>query len=307
MSVATEVWGHINGTPVSLFTVSDGANTAKLCEYGATLVELFVPDKHGVADNIVLSYDTLRDYVEDGAYLCATIGRYANRIQGGFSLGGVYYPLTLNDGENNLHGFPGFDNKLWRGEACGENSVRFSLVSADGESGFPGRLEASVTYTLDDNKLSLQYGAVSDKDTIYNPTNHSYFNISAGAQTVEGTQIQIASSAPFDFREPKRIDHYHPPKGYDHNFIINKEGYGFVAAAFDSFSGRRLTVFSDMPAVQFYTGFYLADTTPWGLYSAFCLETQFSPNTPNIKELPQCVIKAGQLFTSRTEYNCTTT
>ncbi len=106
MSVATEVWGHINGTSVSLFTVSDGANTAKLCEYGATLVELFVPDKHGVAGNIVLSYDILRDYVEDRAYLGATIGRYANRIQGGFSLGGVHYPLTLNDGENNLHGHP---------------------------------------------------------------------------------------------------------------------------------------------------------------------------------------------------------
>jgi aldose 1-epimerase len=298
-------WGRIDGEIVNLFTIENEWGKVSFSEYGAAITELFIKDKNGVLKNVVLGYDNLEGYIGGTSFQGATIGRFANRIKGGFTLGGVYYPLECNDGDKNLHGHPGFDKKLWKGEPGGigggeSNSVTFKRISPDGESGFPGNLEVSVTFTFENNALKIHYLAKTDKDTHVSLTNHSYFNLSGDpAKKITDTDFSINGEkyVPGDL-----------PKGYDDNFFLSKTDERImktVAVAENGESGIKMSVITDMPAIQFYNCANLDDTfrgIKCGLFSAFCLETQFAPDTPNRPDYPSSLLKAGEIYDRTTIY-----
>ncbi|KAI4453123.1 aldose-1-epimerase [Holotrichia oblita] len=307
--------------------------TVRLTNYGASIVGIDVPDKHGKVFDVVLGYDDLDGYINGRTFQGATIGRYANRIAGGkFTLNGVDYSLTQNDGLNCLHGGRfGFDKRVW----CTsieekKNSVTFTYLSPEGDEHFPGNLEISVKYTLTiRNGLKIEYKGRCDTDTIFNPTNHVYFNLNDD-ETILNTVLQINAlnytpvdefliptgdietvlGTPFNFNKPKRIgDDIEKGliDGYDHNFLLGDLGeMRKVAVCHDPKSGRIMACFTDMPAIQLYTGNGLNEVgkneRKSGKYGAFCLETQFSPNSPNIENFPSCVLKKDKVFKSTTIY-----
>jgi aldose 1-epimerase len=298
-------WGSIDGEDVFLFTIENQWGKVSFSEYGAAITELFIKDRSGVLKNVVLGYDNLEGYINGTSFQGATIGRFANRIKGGFTLGGVYYPLDCNDGENCLHGNPGFDKKIWKGEMTGGDgggdSVTFRRTSPDGESGFPGNLEVSVTFTFKNNALKIVYFAKSDKDTHVSLTNHSYFNLSGDPKNkITDTEFTINGEeyVPGDL-----------PKGYDDNIFLSKTDERImktVAVAKNvEKSGIKMSVITDMPAIQFYNCANLDETfrgIKCGPLSAFCLETQFSPDTPNRPDYPSSLLKAGETYDRTTIY-----
>ena len=340
MSITRAPFGALpDGRPVERITL-EGRNglSASILTYGATLQSLCFDGR-----DVVLGYDSLEDYRRCGGYQGATIGRYGNRIAGGrFALGGTTYDVGCNEsGRGHLHGGEtGFDKYIWDAEILsddGEPSVRFSLVSADGDMGYPGRLTVSVTFTVrDENALELAYRAVSDKDTVLNLPNHAYFNlngydggdildnvltIDADAITpVDGKLIPTGEflaveGTPFDFREGKPIgqDIEDPlPQlrlggGYDHNYVLNGSGFRRVLSAFAPKTGIRMDCLTDQPGVQFYTANGLKTNVGKGgagLYrhQGFCLETQHFPDSPNRPQFPSTLLKAGDLFESVTQY-----
>lgn len=332
--VEKRVIGTLNGADVHEFTVSDGGLTVNIMEYGATIHNIFF---EGI--DCVAGYDDLEGYVNGGSHQGATVGRYANRLGGAaFEINGVRYSVDRNDnGVNSLHGGNcGFSHRMYRGEAVADNAVKFTIFSPDGEGGYPGNLEMSVTFTVKNDTLTLKYRAVSDKDTVMNFTNHAYFNL--GAKNNLTTVLQIKSNAitpvdslliptgelmdvtdtEFDFRQPKPIGRdiagEHPQLklggGYDHNFVLSEErGYKKDAVvAFCPESGITLTCSTDLPGVQLYTANMLDEPCGKGglpliKYYAFCLETQFWPDTPNNPDFPSCLVKAGEVFETVTEYS----
>lgn len=296
--------------------------TAELMEYGGVIRSLTVPDRNGAMGDIVLGYDDESGYLTDTACMGATIGRYANRIaNASFLLNGVRYELPKNEGENCLHGGAGFHKKYWSGRYT-DGGVQLRLESPDGDQGFPGRLEVTLDVTLDDNdRLILDYGAVSDADTVINLTNHSYFNLACGG-TVENTELFLAADeylptgpgliptgelrsvagGDFDFRTRRPIKNLF----YDNCFVL-RPGDGVKAEAYDPGSGRGMRVYTDMPAVQFYSAVWLGDTAGkngqrYGRGGAFCLETQFYPDAPNQPDFPSALLRAGEKFKSRTVF-----
>ncbi|HPP24697.1 MAG TPA: aldose epimerase family protein, partial [Candidatus Saccharicenans sp.] len=272
----------------------------------------------------------------------ATIGRYANRIAGGrFVLDGREYQLAKNDGPNHLHGgIRGFDKVVWQAEPFTQPSgvgVRFSYLSPDGEEGYPGNLSCQVTYLLaNDCQLEIYYQATTDRPTHLNLTNHSYFNLSAGTKdNIVDHELQILASAftpvdetliptgeikpvagtPFDFRQPvrigKRIDQV--PGGYDHNFVLDNKGeLAVVARVFEPDSGRKLELLTTEPGLQFYSGNFLDGTIrgkagkTYGPRSAFCLESQHFPDSPNQPHFPSTILRPGEVFRSRTIFRFST-
>jgi aldose 1-epimerase len=339
MSVKQRDFGKTkDGEPVELYTLTnDHGMTAKVMTYGAVLTELHVPDRNGKPADIVLGFDNLGQYVAESPFFGAIAGRYANRIaKGQFTLDGKTYHLPINNGPNTLHGGTvGFDKHVWkavpRHEANGVG-VAFSLLSPDGDQGFPGNLNVTVTYTLNnDNELKIDYRATTDKDTVINLTNHSYFNL-AGENSgtiddqvmtinadhytpVDATQIPTGEIAPvkgtvFDFTTPHRIgDRINevpggPPTGYDHNFCLNSQNgsLAFCARAKDPKTGRVMEVRTTQPGVQFYTGNFLDGTltgiggTKYQQHDAFCLETQHYPDSPNHPNFPTTELKPGQTY-----------
>lgn len=313
--------------------------SATIITYGATLIELLVPDKHGRSGNVVLGFDNLAQYENQSPYFGATIGRYANRIAGAaFDLDGKHYELAANNGPNTLHGGAiGFDKKTWTAEplvsAGDKYSVKFSRLSADGEEGFPGEVRASVTYTLtDDNKLVLEYSAKTSKATPLNLTNHAYFNLSgAGHESILHHKLQIeadsytpvdesliptglitpVTNTPMDFSSGKLIgdDIQKVSGGYDHNFVIrgNINELKQAAKLEDHDSGRIMTMFTTEPGVQFYSGNFLDGTISGngGLYrkhSALCLEAQHFPDSPHHPNFPTAVLSPGQEYKQTTIY-----
>lgn len=323
-----ELWGHLGGDEIYLITLKNKHGmTVRLTSYGAAIVGIDVPDRHGAFADVVLGYDDFAGYLRGESCQGATVGRYANRIAGGsFTLDGKTYQLPKNDGTNCLHGgFTGFNKRAWAVHAVQEDGVTFAYQSPDGEEGFPGALDVRLTYTLtEENALRLSYHAVSDKDTVINLTNHAYFNLAGyGHGSVHDTILQIhaedytpvnASLIPcqglspvkntdFDFTAPKRIG----DGGYDHNFAAGKSGVmKTIATAKDPASGRVLTVRTDKPGVQLYTANSMDETFKGGVrlgrHSAFCLETQFYPDTPNQPEFPGCVFRAGEAYDFTTTY-----
>lgn len=325
---------------------ADGLS-AKWFSRGATLVELHVPDREGRTTDVVLGFDDEASYATGAnQHFGCTTGRYANRIcRGRFTLDGVEYQLAVNNGQNHLHGGPqrALDKVDWQGESAsaGGPGVRFTYTSPDGEEGFPGTLKVAVTYALtDDNGVRIQYEATTDRPTIVNLTNHSYFNLvghGAGSilehelwleadryTPVDDTLIPTGELAdvagtPLDFRTPSKIGRRiaelveTPAGGYDHNFVLNGTAGTLrkIAEVREPRSGRVLSVETDQPGIQFYTGNGLhgqlgkrGQSCP--RHSAFCLETQHFPDSPNQPTFPSTVLQPGEAYRHVCMYRFTT-
>lgn len=326
--------------------------TAEFISYGATITSLSVPDRSGTFADVVLGYDSLEKYVRGTEYFGAVVGRYGNRIgKGRFELDGTAYRLPLNNGENHLHGgINGFNKVLWDAEVLSREpdapSIRFTYVSPDGEEGYPGTVNLKVTYTLtENNELRIEYVGTTDGTTILNPTQHSYFNLSGNFQKdilnhtlvieadnftpVDGGLIptgELASveNTPLDFRQAHAVgERIEDPfeqlllgKGYDHNWVLRDyAGPGEVRRAaelFDPDSGRVMTVLTDQPGLQFYSGNFLDGTAvgkggvSYGRRSGLCLETQVFPDAPNKPDFPSAVLKPGETYRQTTIYQFST-
>ncbi|NMA37421.1 MAG: galactose mutarotase [Papillibacter sp.] len=293
-----------------------------MLEYGGIIQSILVPDRKGVLGDVVLGYDREEDYYNDMASLGATVGRYANRIGGAsFKLNGTEYRLPNNEGQNCLHGGKGFQKRRWKGQAT-DSEVLLTIESPDGEEGFPGNLKVELRVRLsDENELILDYTAVSDKDTVINLTNHSYFNLACEGNILEqelmlnsdyylevdkaliptGELIPVEGTD-YDFRQLRPIKN-----GYYDNCYVLHSGEGVKAQAYDPKSGRGLKMYTDMPGVQLYCAAWLGGVKGKGgrvykPYEGFCLETQFYPDSPNKPQFPSAVLKAGEVFKSRTVY-----
>jgi aldose 1-epimerase len=329
-----------DGTAIESYTIynSQGAS-AKLITYGATVAELHVPDKNGKMGDVVLGFDNLEGYLGPHPHFGGAIGRYGNRIaKGKFTLDGKEYQLAINNPPNSLHGGPtGFDRRVWKGEPLELKdgaAVRFTYLSKDGEENFPGNLTASVTYTLTNmNEFKLEYSAETDKDTIVNLTNHSYFNLAGSGDVlkhvlylnadkytpVDSTLIptgEIANveNTPLDFRKPTAIGaHIGEIKdigGYDHNYVLNGPAgeLRIAARVTEPTSGRQMEVWTTEPGVQFYSAIGLNGSIAgkggiaYPKYGALCLETQHYPDSPNRPNFPSTVLKPGTKFHSETIY-----
>ncbi len=337
-------FGKVDGKDIFLYSLKNSRGMeVSIINYGATVVSIKVPDKKGHVADVALGYDNVDGYVTDKSYFGVTAGRYANRIaKGRFTLDGKTYQIPLNDGPNALHGGKiGFNKRIWEErDVPGENAVEMTYLSPDGEEGFPGNLKVKVTFTLTDNsELRLDYFATTDKDTVLNLTNHSYFNLDGqGNGDILGTEMTIHASrmtpvdstlipvgdlksvkgTPFDFTTEHTIgERINQPdeqlklgRGYDHNFVIDREKPGMVLAvkAYDPRSGRVLEVLTDQPGVQFYTGNFLDGTVhgkggkKYEYRTGFCLETQHFPDSPNHPNFPTTELKPGERFTSTTIY-----
>lgn len=281
-----------DGTPVEVYTLSDGAFEARIATYGGIVVSLKAPDRNGKPADVVLGFDDLDGYVANSngpsaAFFGAIIGRYANRIaHGSFTLDGQKYSLPLNNGENTLHGGPhGFNNVVWKAKPVA-NGVELSYLSKDGEAGFPGNLATVVRYTLVKGNLRIEYSATTDKDTVVNLTNHAYFNLAGQGDILKHELTLHASrftpvdagliptgerksveSTPFDFRKATAVgarinandEQLHRGHGYDHNWVLDSSGGKLAEAAelYDPGSGRVLKVLTDQPGIQFYSGNFL--------------------------------------------------
>jgi aldose 1-epimerase len=341
-----------DGQPVEAVVLTNAHGlSARVIAYGASLQSLRVPDRDGHVADIVLGYPSLKGYLEKPQYFGATVGRYANRIaKGRFVLDGHTYQVPVNDGPNSLHGGTrGFDKVLWTITAVSHDadkaSVTLTYVSPDGDMGYPGKLSVTAVYTLDDqDQLSIRYGATTDKPTIVNLSNHTYWNLAGeGSGSVMDQRLTIAADAflpidatsiptgqlrkvegtPFDFRQPKPIGRdirtADPQllngRGYDHNWVVSRTpapAPRMVARVEDPHSGRVLTLSSDQPGLQFYSGNFLDGTTVgtgghvYRQGDAFVLEPQLYPDTPNQPSFGSARLDPGHEYRNQIVYRFTT-
>jgi aldose 1-epimerase len=320
-------------------------STVKVITYGAIVTSLTVPDRHGKFEDVVSGYDSLQGYIHDRSSFGAIVGRYGNRIgKGQFILEGNKYQLTVNDGENHLHGGKiGFNKVLWSAQEVHDStgpSLRLTYVSKDGEEGYPGTLTLSVTYSFTDkNELRIVYEGTTDKTTILNPTHHSYFNLSGSFNntildhllTIEADAFTpvdkglittgkylYVTNTPMDFRTPTSVgsrinDQFEQllfGKGYDHNWVIKHYVKGKVrraAEVYEQKSGRVMTVYTDQPGLQFYSGNFLDGTAKgkgvtYQQRTGLCLEAQCYPDSPNKPEFPSVTLKPGEVYHQTTIY-----
>ncbi|MGA2059460.1 MAG: aldose epimerase family protein [Thermoguttaceae bacterium] len=340
MSVKKEPYGKMpDGAAVDLYTLTNANGLkVKIITYGATITDVEVPDRSGKLENVALFRDSLKDYMDKSTpYFGSTIGRYGNRIaKGKFTLDGKAYTLAQNDHGNTLHGgLKGFDKVVWKAEPVKSKDsvgVKFTYVSPDGDEGYPGTLTAQVTYSLTDkNELKMDYTATTDKPTVVNLTNHTYWNLSgAGSGDILGEvlmlnadsylpvdtgliptgEVKSVKDTPMDFTTPNtigsRIDQVGgDPGGYDHCYVLNKkegtDALTLVAKVDDSKTGRVMEIYTTEPAVQFYTGNFLDGTITAGgktyqKNAAFCLETQHYPDSPNEPSFPSTVLRPGETY-----------
>jgi len=336
------IWGHTeDGTAVPIYTLSNGQLEVRITAYGAHLVSVKAPDKTGKKADVILGYDSLEGYLKvPNPFLGAIVGRYGNRIgQGKFTIDGKSYQIPVNDGANALHGGPkGFDKYVWESREV-PDGVELTHVSPDGDMGFPGTLKATVRYTLKGDTLRIDYTAATDKPTIVNLTNHTYFNLRGDdAADILGDKIEInaerytpvdagliptgelapVAGTPMDFRKPEvigaRIDaadeQLKRGKGYDFNWVLNGTPGMLRLAAIvtDPVSGRKLTVETTQPGVQFYSGNFLDGSfvgrhgIPYAQHWGFCLETQHFPDSPNHANFPSTEVKPGAPMHSTTTF-----
>jgi len=343
MEVTQEPFGQMeDGRKVTIYELKNTQGLhAKVIDYGAILVSLGVPDRDGRLADIVLGFDDLDSYVRRNPLFGAVVGRYANRIAGAaFTLDGIEYKITANSGKNHIHGgsTKRFDKVIWNGRTFKNNDeagVRLTYLSADGDEGFPGDLNCTVTYALTkDNELKIRYEATTDKPTIVNLTNHSYFNLAgAGAGDVLNHQIMInadyytpsdqaliptgeihcVDGTPLDFTEPTaigaRIAELAQTRGYDHNYVLKNAGGSLVLAArvYEPRSGRVMEVRTTEPGMQFYTangmrGLKGKDGKVYERHYGFCLETEHYPDSPNKPHFPSVVLRPGDKYTTMTVF-----
>jgi aldose 1-epimerase len=330
-----------DGTEIEQYTLKNAkGGVAKIITYGATLTELWIPDKSGKSADVVLGFDKLDGYLGDQPYFGATIGRYGNRIaKGKFTLDGKEYSLFLNNGPNSLHGGKvGFNRKVWKAEpviVAHGAAVKFTYVSVDGEEGYPGTLTTHVTYELtDENAVKVSYHASTDKPTVANLTNHSYFNLSgAGSGDILKNVLQLdadrytpvddtliptgelkpVEGTPFDFRKPTAIGARNSQipgiAGYDHNFVLNGTAGKLrkIGELSDPTSGREMEIWTTEPGVQLYVSIGLNGSIKglggaYQQFGALCLETQHFPDSPNHAKFPSTVVRPGKDFHSETIY-----
>ena len=341
--ISNQSFGHLpDGRAVDLYTLRSAILTASITTYGGRVVSLEAPDRAGKRDDVVLGYDTVAEYVDGKPFFGALVGRYANRIaHGRFVLDGKTVRVTKNEGENSLHGGRvGFDKRLWQAR-IDHGALVLTYTSPDGEEGYPGTLTATVRYRLVRNALRIDYEATSDKDTVVNLTNHSYFNLAGAgsglvldheltlyadrytptdAESIPTGEVSDVAGTPFDFRTPHRIgeridaEELRTGLGYDQNWVLNphRQRIGLAARVDEPISGRRLEVLTSEPGIQFYSANHLKDSLVgkggkhYARNSAFCLETQHFPDSPNHANFPSTELKAGHVFRSTTLFRFST-
>ena len=343
MGISKKDWGKVDDKAVYLYTITNNNKmTVKITNYGGIITEIIVPDKNGKLIDVALGFDKLDNYLKPHPYLGATIGRFGNRIaKGTFTIDGIEYKLACNDGDNHLHGgVKGFDKVVWNAKTE-ENTLTLSYFSKDMEEAYPGNMNVEVSFTLtDDNELIINYLADTDKKTILNLTNHSYFNLNGEGnaddilqhslklncdkytETDSGSiptgKISETTNTPLDFSSftklGDRIDSDFQQLvfagGYDHNYIINNDTDDLVKAAtlIGDKSGISMEVLTTEPAVQIYTGNYLDGSVcgktgkAYTKRSGICLETQHYPDSPNHAEFPSTLLEPGKKFNSKTIY-----
>ncbi|MFV0363964.1 MAG: aldose epimerase family protein [Suipraeoptans sp.] len=327
-----------DGKEAALYTLENSNGViATVTDYGATLVQIIVPDKNGATKDVVLGYDNVSGYEKGGCFFGATVGRSANRIAGAsFRLNNSVYKLADNDNGNNLHsGMNFYSKRFWNVENVGDTTITFTLLSEDMDQGYPGKANISVIYELlNDNELKITYIAVSDKDTIFNMTNHSYFNLDGHSSTtlmnqniyidadaftptneslIPTGEIKPVEGTPMDFRSTKAVGldidkDFEALKlggGYDHNYCLNGSGYRKVASLNSESTGINMDVYTDLPGMQLYTGNFIMnevgkDNTHYCRRQALCFETQFYPNAINEENFH------SPIFTKDEEYKTVT-
>ncbi|MGI6125105.1 MAG: aldose epimerase family protein [Acetivibrionales bacterium] len=353
MSITSKPFGSMpDGTSVTLYTLTNkNGLKAEIINYGGIVVSLYVPDKDGKFADIELGYDNLEDYLDRSPSFGALIGRHANRLEGAsFVINGITYNLNKNEGNNQLHGgLVGFDKRVWDAKIIYQEkeALELSLFSPDMDENYPGNLEVRVIYRLtDEDALEIEYYAASDKDTVLNMTNHSYFNLSGhdsgtvlnhelridadfytpiNSESLQTGEILSVKNTPFDFTSPKRLgeglsdfsgnEQMEYGSGYDHNFVLrNSAGNEFreIAEVYDPKSGRVMTVFTTKPGVQLYTGNHLKSAGKgkgghiYDKWHGLCLETQYFPNSMKQNHFPSPVLIAGQTYHHKTVYKFST-
>ncbi len=332
-----------DGTEISQYTLTNrNGVTMRVIDYGGIITSLQVPDRDGKLVDVVLGFDSLEDYETRNPFFGALVGRYGNRIANGkFVLEGKTYELAQNENSNHLHGGKkGFDKVIWDVEQIPSDdgsALKLSYLSKDMEEGYPGNLNVEVVYTLtDDNSLKIDYKATTDKSTVVNLTQHTYFNLNGGKNTILDHEVSLnadkivavdenliptgellaVEGTPFDFRTPvsigERIDADHQQirfgMGYDHCWVINGTGLRPAAEVYDSASGIEMMVYTTEPGVQFYTGNFLdgsltgKNNTVYHQRTGFCLETEHFPDSPNQADFPSVILNPGDKYTSQTVY-----
>ncbi len=352
INITQKVFGDTPDGPADLYTITNSNGMiVEITNYGGTITSIRVPDRNGKIGEVTLGFDDLKAYLDQSPFFGCIVGRYGNRIGGAkFTLGGKEYTLAGNNNGNHLHGGArGFDKYLWDAHIKNDNGIPtlfLTRTSPDMEEGYPGNLDVTVSYKVDDqNQLHIEYVAITDKETICNLTNHTYFNLAGpGNGTILDHEISInadrytpvddgliptgelaqVENTPFDFRSPRkigeRIDDDHPQikigKGYDHNFVLkHKPGGGKIqkaAEVFEPTSGRILETYTSEPGVQFYTGNFLTGELVGRLgkkyphRGGFCLETQHFPDSPNKPEFPSTVLESDTTYRTSTIYKFST-
>lgn len=346
MDVSVRPFGTTgDGQQVDLYTLRNANGMkAEIMTYGGIMVSLTAPDRDGNMEDILLGADSVQGYVRAASYFGALIGRYGNRIGGArFTLDGAEYTLPANDGQNSLHGGTrGFDKVVWQAEPVEERNgrgVRLSYLSPDGDQGYPGNLQATVVYMLtNNNELSIEYQATTDKPTVVNLTQHNYYNLTGCKRDILAHELMLnadrytpvdsgliptgellpVAETPMDFTDPTaigaRIDagtqQLRYGRGYDHNWVLNRRASGMSLAAtlYEPESGRVMTVRTTEPAIQFYSGNFLDGTFTgkngivYQLRYGLCLETQHYPDSPNQPEFPSTVLRPGEVYRTTTVY-----
>jgi aldose 1-epimerase len=339
-----------DGQPVDLYTLTNANGlVVKISNYGGTVMQLWVPDRDGKLEDIALGFDNIGDYEELSPYFGSLIGRYGNRIgKGKFTLDGKQYTLATNNDENHLHGgVKGFDKVVWDAkplEIRNGAALQLHYLSKDMEEGYPGNLDVTVVYTLTNkDELKIHYKATTDKPTVLNLTNHTYFNLAGqgngdilghklmlnadhytpvDAGLIPTGEIAPVEGTPFDFTEATaigaRINNDHPQlvygKGYDHNWVLNKKDneMSLAAKVYEPNSGRVMKIFTEEPSIQFYAGNFLdgtfsgKDDKVYKHRYAFCLETQHYPDSPNKPNFPSVVLRPGETYETTTVHKFTT-
>ena len=345
--ISVEPYGKLqDGTEISMYTLANGKASMTLIDYGGIILSLEVPDKDGNLVDVVLGFDSLRAYEQSNPFFGALVGRYGNRIANGrFTLDGKVYELVKNNNGNHLHGgTKGFDKVVWKVEEISSEdgtAVKLSYLSKDMEEGYPGNLNVEVIYTLtNDNTLKFDYKATTDKKTVVNLTQHTYFNLNGGKTDILSHEMMLnadkfipvnealiptgeirsVANTPMDFRKPTKIgerinseyEQVRFGRGYDHTWVLNGERLKLAAEVYEPMSGIKMTVHTTEPGVQFYTGNFLDGTLTgknnvvYHQRTGFCLETQHFPDSPNQSNFPSVILEPGATYSTQTTYKFST-